>query len=152
MHRHLQSAIAIIALLVSSSARAQCWSEDVAAAAKMRNLDTMLMVSTLRCRTGGRDILPEYAQFLDQNRSALLTASATLQKHYGSAAAYDRFVTKVANHYGAGVQGMTCRAFAEIAELARSVHGDIPKIVAIADQAGVGSLLDGDVCTSVAER
>ncbi len=152
MHRHFQSAVAILALLTGSSANAQCSSEDVLAAAKMRNLDTLLMVSTLRCRTGGRDILPEYAQFLDQNRSALLSASATLQKHYGSAAAYDRFVTRVANHYGAGVSGLTCSALAAIASVARSARGDTTKLVAIAEHAGVAALLDGDVCTNVAER
>ena len=51
---------------------------DIASAEKLRKLDIMLMVSSLRCRYGADNFQPEYRQFSAKHLGALNAASRTL--------------------------------------------------------------------------
>ena len=55
------AAVAACSLVASAPVQAQaCWGPQAVAAAKLRNLDIMLMVTALRCRKGADDFQPDY--------------------------------------------------------------------------------------------
>jgi predicted RNase H-like nuclease len=143
---------ALVALAISLPVHANCWTPEAQSAARLRHLDTMMMVSALRCRNSGHDLMPVYARFVEQNRGVLLASSALLQQHFGSPAAYDRYVTKIANSYGAGVKGMNCEAVAATATIAAGNAGDLAGLESVADQAGISVTLDDKMCSDIAGR
>jgi hypothetical protein len=87
------------------AAAAQCWDEGQVAATRVRDLQTMLMATTLRCRAGGMDISDHYNAFVTARHTQLELANAAIHHRFakdGGENAYDRFVTTLANAYGAG--------------------------------------------------
>ncbi len=96
-----------------------CWSPADADAARIRELQSMLMVAALRCRADGIDILADYDALVTAERPAFAAANASLRGHFaaggGAAGAagegtgegageadYDHFATALANAYGDG--------------------------------------------------
>ena len=96
--------MAVLALALAARAEARCWREQEASAARLRQMQTMLMVAALRCRAAGMDIGDEYDGFVRAHRPTLDSANAVLRRHFeGPGAArsgYDRFATALANRYG----------------------------------------------------
>lgn len=115
------------------AAASECWSAQEISAAKVRDLQTMLMVAGLRCRGTGTDVLAGYNQFVNSNRAALVEVNNRLKLHFKTAHGaiegqrnYDRFTTALANVYGAGGSGTSnCADMASLAHEAASVRGSI---------------------------
>lgn len=138
---------------------ATCWSEKAVAAAKVRDLETMLMVSALRCRLKGQDFLPQYNAFVRGSRPALVDVNDRLRRHFtgavgasGALNAYDRYVTAIANSYGAGVEGLDCTDMESILGAARAAGHSITTLEALAERAQSNPVLPGGRCNLVIAR
>ena len=84
-----------------------CWNQTQVAAAKVRDLQSRLMVATLRCQAMGVDVAAAYNRFVAANRTTIQGANGVLHGrssepgHGGQAQVhYDRFATALANIYG----------------------------------------------------
>ncbi len=127
-----------------------CWMPDEVAAAKMRDLQTLLMVAALRCHGGGVDVLGDYNRFVAINRSELVAANARIKAHFdrseGGVAGqrgYDRFTTALANIHGAGQRAGAC---ADMAALAQSGAGAGGGLMPLAEQSALDPMLPGGRC------
>lgn len=94
-------------------------------AAATREFDTMLMVSALKCRYERPELLARYNVIVRHNRPALVVANQRLRAHFQNAVgkrdaegAYDRYVTRVANRYGAAAGAFDCAAVLALADAA----------------------------------
>ncbi|HEV2816950.1 MAG TPA: hypothetical protein VGW40_06995 [Allosphingosinicella sp.] len=130
-----------------------CWNSTQVAAAKVRDLQSRLMVATLRCQAMGADVTEAYNRFVRANRTTIQGANAVLlaqfRSGYGSQAQthYDRFATALANIYGADATDHgICADTAALAEEAAAANGDIGQLVAIEDRFGFSSDLPGGQC------
>jgi hypothetical protein len=142
--------------LVGVPAQATCWTPQEVTAAKIRDLDTMLMVSALRCRTGTSGMLAAYNAFVVQDRVALTRVNEELRGHFAKAVgkagalnAYDNYVTAVANSYGAGSEGLSCDNMVSIVQAATAEGATYEALSEIADRAGVQPRIDGGACPTV---
>jgi hypothetical protein len=145
--------------LTLSAAQAACWQADAVAAAKVRDLDTMLMVAALRCRNSGSDFLTQYNGFVRSSRTALSVANDRLRGHFAigldakaALIAYDRYVTSLANRYGAGSEGLNCRDMASINDAAAREGASFLELEALATRAEVEPILIGGRCPVVIAR
>jgi len=152
MHKILQSFVALSAVFGTTTAQAACWSQPEVAAAKVKQLDTMLVVSALRCRNSQSDFMSSYNRFATRHRGNLAVASVMLQKHFGSAHAFDHYIISGANRYGAGVEGMSCADLATIARTATEEQSTLEAVANLAERSGVDPMLDGAMCEGVARR
>jgi hypothetical protein len=111
MSKFSQAALgaAALAICLSSAAPAAsgaCWTQADVSAAKVRQLQTKLMVAALRCRASGVDILASYNRFIRAKRGEITSANDRLKAHFRAASRssgerdYDRYTTALANHYG----------------------------------------------------
>jgi hypothetical protein len=151
MRQFIKSAIAAATLVAVpvTSAQAACWSETAVNAAKVRDMETMLMVSALRCRVADASILGAYNNFVRTSRPALTQVNNTLRTQFASQGglnAYDRYVTSIANRYGAGAEGLSCTDMASILSAARAEGGSLVGLTRLADDAGVEPVLTGGRC------
>jgi hypothetical protein len=165
-HIRTSGLFASAALLLCVSAPAQavmgCWNQTQVAAAKVRDLQSRLMVATLRCQAMGVNVSGAYNRFVNSNRATIQGANgvimAQFRSGYGGQAQnqYDSFATSLANIYGddatdAGI----CADTAALAEEAAAANGDIGQLVALEDRLGFASALPGGQCTidfAAAER
>ena len=147
--------LAAVALVYSqpASAAMACWNEHETAAAKIRDLQSRLMVATLRCRAIGVDVLTAYNDFVRINRSTLQQANgvikAQFERGYGLEGRrfYDSFTTAMANQYGAdATSGAVCEGTAAVAAEAVAAEGDVVRLVELADRTGGSPELPGGVC------
>ena len=95
--------------LVTAPAHAACWSAQDTSAAEVRDLQTMLMVATLRCHAAHVDITGAYNAFIASAEPAIDSANDRIKAHFRTAGGpvigqrdYDHFTTILANAYGAG--------------------------------------------------
>jgi hypothetical protein len=159
MDKHVwKAALAVstaAALLAAQPARAAmgCWDHQQAAAAKVRDLQSRLMVATLRCRAMGMDVLATYNDFVRQNRDTLQAANGLIKAQFDTgygkdgATYYDHFATGLANHYGGdATNGAVCSDTAAAAADAAAAAGDIGKLLDIADRLGPTPDLPGGEC------
>jgi len=131
-----------------------CWNPTQVAAAKVRDLQSRLMVATLRCQAMGVDVSPAYNRFVRANRETIQGANAVLlaqfRTGFGSGQGqtqYDRFATALANIYGADATDQAvCADTAALADEAAAANGDIAQLVAIEDRFGFSSDLPGGQC------
>jgi hypothetical protein len=144
-------------LMIAGAAPAQaatsCWNENAADAARVRDLQSRLMVTTLRCRAMGIDILQAYNEFVRANRPTIQQANATILAQFanghGSEAQlhYDRFATSLANAYGAdATDGEVCAQAAGLAAEAVAAQGDMRRLVEIEQRLGAAPELPGGLC------
>jgi hypothetical protein len=112
---------------------AECWTPAAIESAKLRQLDVMLLVSALRCRSGPDDFKADYESFLEQHRPLLSKANHVILDDMtprigamGALNALDRMSVVIANHYGErGAFG--CHELKAVTqELARGGDEDIP--------------------------
>lgn len=113
--------LAVSSLSVSAPAQAAaCWGPQAVNAAKLRNLDIMLMVTGLRCRMGADNFQPDYYKFSSAHQGELNAANAVLRAELGSAGprgaagALDRMSTSIANAYGVGHPELGCRELKKV--------------------------------------
>ena len=153
---------AAVALSAVSPANAACWSADHASAARIRDLQTFLMVETLRCNAMGFNISADYNAFVRGNRAAIGQTNRQLKSFfirssgpvYGQSA-YDRFTTRLANSYGsARTNEDTCGMAASVAAEAAQMDNSSEGLEMIADRQGLDPLLPGGRCgqSSMAAR
>lgn len=136
--------LAVVAALLATPVQAACWSKEAVAAAKIREFETMLMVSALRCRNGGRDFLARYNQFVREGRPVLTKVNDTLRAQFTSEMgagrglnAYDGFVTSIANRYGAGVADLNCGDLSDITNAAVAGSRSAAQLEQLADAADI---------------
>ncbi|HEX8643506.1 MAG TPA: hypothetical protein VF702_06280 [Allosphingosinicella sp.] len=148
---------ATVALMVTAAVPAQatmsCWNESQVAAARVRDLQSRLMVDALRCRAYGIDILSAYNEFVRANRATLQAANSVIlaqfSRGFGSGAQveYDRFTTSLANAYGGdATSGESCAEAAAIAAEAVAANGDVQRLVEIEERFGPPPALPGGQC------
>ena len=149
--------LALAGTSVATMAQAACWSPQAVEAAAVRDMETMLMVSSLRCRISGVDFLESYNAFVRGSRPALTLANDRLRTHFapiGGLNAYDRYVTAIANRYGGGAEGLACSDMQSILSAARAEGNSLSGLVRLAKVAQVEPRLPGDACpeTVIAAR
>ena len=107
---------------------------------KIRQLDIMLMVTSLRCRFGSDDFRHDYGRFTLRHMPALNAANrairADLERRHGVAGAgamLDRTSTSMANRYGQGHPWLSCADLGMVARNLAEVEG-LPTLEEAADQ------------------
>jgi hypothetical protein len=147
--------VAVSALVFVQPAQASmsCWGPREAAAAKIRDLQSRLMVATMRCRAMGVDVLAQYNAFVRDNRETIQQANGVLKAQfatgYGSEAEtfYDRFTTALANEYGGDeTSEAICEEVAHVASEAAEARGDVSLLLDLADRMGPTPQLPGGEC------
>lgn len=143
-----------ICMPATALAQQGCWNQTQVAAAKVRDLQSRLMVATLRCSAMGVNVAEAYNRFLSANRETIRGANAVLmnqfESSYGRQAQvhYDRFATALANIYGDDATSRSvCAETAVLAGEAAEAGGNIDMLVAIEDRLGFVSALPGGQCT-----
>jgi hypothetical protein len=147
----------ILSTLFSYPVRAtptHCWSGEAFDAARVRELESMLMVAALRCRTEGSNLLTQYNAFIGESRPALIKINDRLRQHFTrsvgpikSLNAYDSFVTSLANRYGAGASGLNCGDMESILSAALAEKGSIEGLIRLARDADMTPVPQTALCT-----
>jgi hypothetical protein len=144
---------ASLCISVPAQAAMGCWNPTQVAAAQVRDLQSRLMVATLRCQAMGMDISAAYNRFIGANRTTIQGANAVLlaqfRNGFGSQAQtqYDRFATSLANLYGAdATDRAVCAETSALADEAADAAGDVNALVAINGRLGFSSALPGGEC------
>ena len=140
--------------LVAGSAQAQCWTRDEASAAGVRQLQSMLMVTALRCQAAGTGMMGAYNAFVTSNRQAIVAQNERIRGHFvhaqGGVAgerAYDSFTTSMANGYGAGEGApQSCAAAAALAQEAGSMQGSVDGLLLLVARLGLSAQLPEGRC------
>lgn len=108
----IAAGIAATSLLAGAPAAAET---EVEKAQKLRQLDIMLMVTSLRCRFGADDFQADYRDFTARHLGTLNAASRRLRTELsaqygtrGATRALDRLSTRMANTYGMGHPRLGC--------------------------------------------
>ena len=147
---------AMLCAALPANAAMSCWNDAQVAAAKLRDLQSRLMVASLRCGAMGVDVTLAYNRFVVANRATIQGANAVLlaqfRAGYGAQAQlhYDRFATALANAYGADATDRgICADTAALAEEAAGAAGDSGRLLSIADRLGFASTLPGGRCGAV---
>lgn len=136
---------------VAAAGEAQCWQPYEIEAARVRDLQIMLMLGSLKCRTTNSEITTKYEKFnekmgrLDKYNSALKLRFMRASGIADGQRAYDDFITKLANSHMDGVQSAGfCQMADTLLTLATNAgENELPMLARnFADKpAGVG-----DVC------
>lgn len=155
MRKLIAAALAATMPLAPATA-ATCWKQTAVEAAQIRDFETMLMVSALRCRGTGNNFLASYNRLIREKREALTQVNDELREHFRDAAgpvgalgAYDNYVTGLANIYGAGADGLACRDLQSITDAANALPPTRSALLELADAAGVSPHLSGARCDIV---
>lgn len=150
----------VAGMTAAGAAQAQegCWQSQEVKAAKVRDLQTMLMVGTLQCGSPGSAIVADYNRFVANNRQTLVDNNTVLKAYFmrtngiqQGARAYDSFTTRLANlHSGSAKAGDAgfCQTTGAMAALAGSAPA--ADIEAMAEALGERSAGIGDVCAIAA--
>lgn len=134
------SALILGFALVAAPAQA-CWTSTEQDAARIANMNQMLMVSALRCRFGSDNFLSSYNSFVRQNNDVLADQHGIIKARYtrsmgekASFAELDRFMIALANYYGGGHGDPDCAKLERLsAELSRGKQ-DVKLLAQIADE------------------
>jgi hypothetical protein len=128
LHKHLVATVAMLATVASASPALA--SGGMGGAEKLRRLDIMLMVTSLRCRSTADNFNAEYGRFTTSHMAELNRANAELRNdmasQYGAAGAarqLDRLSTVMANAYGQGHPWLSCHDLKEVASELAAVNG-----------------------------
>lgn len=152
--RRLGWPVTALALGLAEPAHASCWSEADMDAAKVRDLQSRLMVATLRCNAAGVDITPAYNRFVVANRATLQGINGVLMTQFRAGASdgeaqvqYDRYATALANAYGGdATDRRVCANTARLAEEAAGAEGSVARLVTLHSRVGLPPPRPGDAC------
>lgn len=92
----------MVSVGLASSGMATCWEPEEYEAARQRDLQTVLMVSALKCGRAQPDVALAYNAWVGRAKTALLAGEQKLLAHFareGDQAKYDKFTTALANKY-----------------------------------------------------
>jgi hypothetical protein len=123
-------------------------------AAKVRDLQSRLMVATLRCNAAGVDVTQAYNQFVIANRETLQGINGVLMSQFRAGAGddeaqvqYDRYATALANAYGGdATDRRVCANTSRLAEEAASAEGSVARLVALHSRVGLPPPRPGAAC------
>jgi hypothetical protein len=150
-----KAALAAVMTIASVQPAQACWDNAGQNAVKIKHLNTMLMVTALRCRGGADNFLPQYNRFVTNN-SALIGSQNKLIKAQlaqssgskGAEGALDRMSIGFANTYGTGHKSMGCRELKQLAADLSSEQQGVATLTLAADQAVGETRLPGGVCAA----
>lgn len=145
---------AMIVAVTAAPVQAGCWKSDEAAAAGVRELQSMLMVAALRCQVSGHPMMNDYNQFVQVNRSAIMAMNDRLKAHFqrafgpvGGQRAYDSFTTSMANGYGAAASGAeACGDADSLAREGATLGGSVEGLMLLAERQGLVAKLPEGLC------
>ncbi len=148
----LAALCALAATVIASPVQA-CWTNAEQDAAKVANLNMMMMVSALRCRKGPDDFLADYNRFVKNNNPVIGTQNAAVRSHFArisgaqsADAAMDKFIIGIANSYGGGHNRLGCSELKVVAQdLSRNGH-NAGSLLTIAKENVVEFPLSGGNC------
>lgn len=149
------AASGIVALFfggVASAEAARCWQPYEIEAARVRDLQIMLMLGSLKCRSTNSEITAKYDKFREKMGSADNYNNALKLRFMrengiaGGQRAYDDFITKMANSHTDGVQSA---GFCEMADTLLTLamnagQNELPTLARNFSEkpAGVGDMCD----------
>ena len=139
---------------ISGTAQAACWTPAEADAAKVRDLQSRMMVAALRCGKSNHDLLSHYNNFVRSKRPLLAANNDLLKGHFAKGKTkrkalhhYDRYATSLANRYGAGSGDLTeCKSMKRLAQTAAGSDDKHSSLVKIAHHQGLSPALPGGRC------
>ena len=148
-----KTALAAAVIIMPAQPAHACWSTAAQDAAKIKHLNTMLMVTALRCRNTADNFLPQYNRFVTKHNALIGSQNNILKSHlaatYGTGGALnalDRMSIGYANSYGNGHREMGCGQLKDLAgQLASEPHG-VVTMAAAADIAVTGRSWSGATC------
>ena len=156
-------AFAVMLATVATPALAEekCWTSKEMGAARIRDLQSVLMVSALQCRTSGHDVLAEYNRFVVAGRATIVARNDVLKARFTrlqgmreGQRAYDSFTTAMANAHvmGSNATASFCTAMEALASEASAAAagpqaGDALEI--IAERLGERPMGVGEACGEV---
>lgn len=134
-------AVALLAVSLVATPAQACWTNAEQDAARIANMNQMLMVSALRCRFGNDNFLSDYNRFVRQNNDVLASQHNIIKARYartmGQKAAFaelDRFMIALSNYYGGGHGDPDCAKLEKLSgELSRG-RQDVKTLALIADE------------------
>lgn len=102
--QRLSMGLALFACLLSAAApvSAACWEPEEYEAARMRDLQTVLMVSALKCGRADPEMPGAYNKWVGRAKAKLVEGEQKLLAHFvreGDKSKYDKFTTALANRY-----------------------------------------------------
>ena len=141
-------------MTLDGTAQAACWSPIEVEAATLRELQSRLMVASLRCAKSNHDVLPHYNAFVRSKRHLLISGNDILKAYFGkhnsrnaAVRAYDSFAVSLANRYGAGSGDLSeCESMNKLAFSAASSEPSHAALVRIARENGLEPILPGGRC------
>jgi hypothetical protein len=146
--------VAVVTAMSVQPAQA-CWNTAAQDAAKIKHLNTMLMVTALRCRNTPDNFLPQYNRFVVKHNALIGSQNNVLKSHlsatYGAGGAMnalDRMSIGYANSYGTGHKAMNCGQLKALAaKLSTEPHG-VATLAAAADFHVTGNSWSGATCST----
>lgn len=153
------AAAAMAVSLIAAPAQA-CWTNAEQDAARIANLNQMLMVSALRCRFGSDNFLDDYNRFVRSNNDVLAGQHAVIKGRYarttGAKAAVgelDRFMIGLANYHGGGNGSPDCPKLKSLSKGLAKGRNDVHSLALLAEEhAGVPRQAAQACSVSIAAR
>ena len=119
--RHIRNALAVASILSLSVPLHAQVEQQRSEAEEIQALSIMLMVTSLRCRTGANDFQREYREFSAAHRTWLEKASLDTRRDMAARydqrsakRAHDRLSVSMANAYGNGHPWLGCAELKQI--------------------------------------
>lgn len=145
-------AAAVVSGGAQSALAASCWQAQEVSAARVRDLQTRLMVAGLKCRGQGPEMLAAYNRFVVEHRASIQRHNNVLRTHFirmqgksGGEREYDRYTTALANAYGS--TAADSGACADMVRLAKRAASAKPvELVAVAEDYGLQPEMNGGAC------
>jgi hypothetical protein len=153
-------AAALMAVSLVATPAQACWNNAEQDAARIANMNQMLMVSALRCRFGKQNFLNDYNSFIRYNNDVLASQHHLIKAQYartmGDKAAFaelDRFIIGLSNYYGGGHGDPDCAKLEKLSKQLAAGRHDVNTLAQIADQVVGVPLQASQACSiSIAAR
>ena len=154
------AALCALALSIIAVPAQACWTSAEQDAAKVANLNMMMMVSALRCRKGPDDFLADYNRFVKNNNPVIGSQNAAVRSHFAringnghADAAMDKFIIGIANSYGGGHQWLGCAQLKLVAQDLSLDDHSVGSLLVIAKETVDEFALSGGKCSvNIASR
>lgn len=141
------ASMAMLAAAVAQPVQATCWEPEEYEAARMRDLQTMLMVSALKCGRAMPEMPMAYNRWVGRAKPELLEGEKKLLAHFlreGDKLRYDKFTTALANRYSELAEDARfCARTKALLEADEQRNGVLAAVVAVLNAKPNGV---GDVC------
>lgn len=156
--RRLMGIAVGLAVAAAGPAEASCWTPREVSAARVKELDTKLMVAALQCRNGGSNMFVTYNAVVARHRTVLAANNEQIRAHFTAAvglkamvAAYDSYVTRVANRYGAATDEASCGRMTIVAQALLDTPSSNEALDAQAQNAAIDAVAVDEQCNVTLE-